>query len=251
MRGLLLLCALFAAGCYDSRFGERGGDAYVPLPTTTIGELNALFTGETFLVTGDVVVTGRVTANGRGDNFYRTICIEHNGAGMEILAGADQLHNDFPEGASISLRLKGLALGKSYGVLQTGVMPLAGSGLAADYIPSKAALDRAVIRSREPLQPIAPAVRSLGELTEQMCGTLVCVEDLQYAPEELADGTWAGYKRFIDADGREIHTYVRAYASFASGMVPAGRCSITGILQYDTPKARFILKLRDESDCVL
>lgn len=60
------------------------------------------------------------------------------------------------------------------------------------------------------------------------------------------------YKRFTDAGGAEIYTYVRNYAGFAGEEVPAGKsCSLTGILQYDDAgKGRYLLKLRDENDCM-
>lgn len=46
MRRLALLCvALFAAGCYDSRFGERGDDATPEPVTATIRQLREKFAG--------------------------------------------------------------------------------------------------------------------------------------------------------------------------------------------------------------
>lgn len=69
-------------------------------------------------------------------------------------------------------------------------------------------------------------------------------------PEDLTPGTWAGYKRFTDNAGAAVYTYVRSYARFADDEVPVGRCTLTGILQYDaTGEGRYILKLRDENDC--
>jgi hypothetical protein len=99
MRRLALLCvALLAAGCYDSRFGERGDDATPEPVTATIRQLREKFAGTTFPVTGDIVVSGRVTTSDYDENFYRTFCIEEDGAGIEVMAGIDHLHNDFPEG---------------------------------------------------------------------------------------------------------------------------------------------------------
>lgn len=45
---------------------------------------------------------------------------------------------------------------------------------------------------------------------------------------------------------------VRNYAGFAGEEVPAGKsCSLTGILQYDDAgKGRYLLKLRNENDCM-
>lgn len=251
MRRLALLCvALLAAGCYDSRFGERGDDATPEPVTATIRQLREKFAGTTFPVTGDIVVSGRVTTSDYDENFYRTFCIEEDGAGIEVMAGIDHLHNDFPEGCHVTLRLRGLALGESHGVLQAGRMPAAGSGFATDYIGSKAALDAAVTRNGEALEPIAPTLLSPGELTPERCGTLVRIGALGYTPEDLTPGTWAGYKRFTDDTGAAVYTYVRSYARFADDEVPVGRCTLTGILQYDaTGEGRYILKLRDENDC--
>ena len=77
--------------------------------------------------------------------------------------------------------------------------------------------------------------------------TLVRIERVRYAPDGLAEGTWAGNKRFTDQEGAAVYTYVRPYARFADYDIPAGRCALTGILQHDGN--RYLLKLRDETDC--
>ena len=221
MRRLPLLCAfLLLTGCYDSRFGERSGGEEPEPATATIAQLRQLYAGTTFVIATDVVVSGRVNTSDAEENFYRTFCVEEDGAGLEVMAGIDQLHNDFPPGSRVTLRLKGLALAAS----RTGEAP----------------------------QPIAPALLTIAELTPKRCGTLVRIDGLSYTPEDLTPGTWAGYKRFTDAGGAEIYTYVRNYAGFAGEEVPAGKsCSLTGILQYDDAgKGRYLLKLRDENDCM-
>lgn len=253
-RSLSLLSVLaLLTGCYDGPFGERSGGTEPEPATTTIGYLRETFAGETFAVTGDIVVTGRVTTSDAGGNFYRTLCIEQDGAGIEVMAGLDQLHNDYPEGCRVTLRLKGLALGESRGVLQAGRMPAAGSGYATDYIGgTKAALDAALSRTDDPIRPLVPTLLTIGELTPARSGTLLRIEGLRYTPEDLTPGTWSGYKRFTDERGAEIFTYVRAYAGFAEAEVPVGRCALTGILQYDPAGGgRYTIKLRDENDCML
>ena len=191
---LPLLCAfLLLTGCYDSRFGERSGGEEPEPATATIAQLRQLYAGTTFVIATDVVVSGRVNTSDAEENFYRTFCVEEDGAGLEVMAG-------------------------------TGEAP----------------------------QPIAPALLTIAELTPKRCGTLVRIDGLSYTPEDLTPGTWAGYKRFTDAGGAEIYTYVRNYAGFAGEEVPAGKsCSLTGILQYDDAgKGRYLLKLRDENDCM-
>lgn len=69
------------------------------------------------MIATDVVVSGRVNTSDAEENFYRTFCVEEDGAGLEVMAGIDHLHNDFPPGSRVTLRLKGLALGESRGIL--------------------------------------------------------------------------------------------------------------------------------------
>lgn len=136
-----------AAGCCDSSFGEPDDGAQPPPRTETIAALRALYAGETFPVTGDITVEGTVTSSDRARNFYRSLCIEDGNAAIEVMAGIDQLHNDYPAGCRVTLRLEGLAVGESRGVLQAGRLPDPGSGYATDYIGSKPALDAALILS--------------------------------------------------------------------------------------------------------
>ena len=242
--------ALLTAGCYDSRFGEPGGNAPEEPATETIAALRARYAGTPFTVTGDIVVAGTVTTSDRAENFYRTLCIEKDEAAVEVMAGIDHLHNDFPTGCHVTLRLKGLTVAESRGVLQIGRPPAAGSGYATDYIGSQPALAAVLARNGENLYSPTPALRRIPELTPALCGTLVRIDGLRYTPEDLSASTWSGYKRFADSDDNTVYTYVRTYARFADTDVPVGTVSLTGILQYDAAgDGRYILKLRDESDC--
>lgn len=246
----ILAAALLLGGCYDSSFGERDDAPAAEPVTTTIGDLRTRFAGATFAVTGDLVVRGTVTTSDRSENFYRTLCIEDDGAGLEVMAGIDHLHNDFPAGCRVTLRLRGLALGQSRGVLQAGRLPAPGSGYPTDYLGSPAAVGEYLSRDGEALQAVAPAVYTIAELKPELCGTLVRIEGVSYTPEELASGAWSGYKRFCNAAGETIYTYVRPGAAFAAEEVPAGVCSLTGILQRDdSDRERYILKLRNANDC--
>ena len=224
------VAALLLTGCYDSRFGEPDDDGEGKPATETIAALRDRYAGTPFTVTGDIVVTGRVASCDRAENFYRTLCICDAEAGLEVMAGIDHLHNGFPIGSRVTLSLRGLAIAESRGVLQ--------------------ALGSVLVRSGEALAAPSPAPLAIPALTESRCGTLVRIDGVRYTPEDLSAATWAGYKRFTDADGNAVYTYVRRYARFADAEVPAGTVSLTGILQYDAAgDGRYILKLRDENDC--
>ncbi|MBE6181292.1 MAG: hypothetical protein E7148_01170 [Rikenellaceae bacterium] len=251
-RGITLFLLLFLVGCHDTSFDNPAPDSGKEPATTTITELHNRFVKDPFVVTGNLIVKGIVTTSDRADNFYRTLCIEADGAALEFMAGIDHLHNDYPLGVQVTLRLRDLTLGKSRGVLQAGYAAEVGSVYPTSYLGSPAAVATHLTRDGEQLTPPTPTVYTIEELTPERCGTLVRIEALRYTPEELADGAWRGYSRFCDLAGHSIYTYVRTYANFADEEVPTSICSLTGILQHDTSGGgRFILKLRDSNDCQL
>lgn len=241
------------SGCYDSGFGTPDPEQNDEAVTEFLTDLRKNFTGSPTVLPDNVSVEGVVTTSDRAGNFYRTFCVEQDGAALEVMAGIDQLHNDFPIGCQVTLHLGGLTLSESYGVLQVGNRPAAGSGYEVDYLGSQAALEQVVVRRSERLVEPVPAPLTIPRLTPERCGTLVRIEGLLYQPEEeLFDMHWSGYRRFVDADGNGIYTYVRSYADFADEEIPSQSVTLTGILQYDAAgEGRFLLKLRDEEDCSL
>lgn len=102
----IVAAAATAAGCYDSRFGQPGAEQAPWTPTEHIAFLRERYAGETFEVTGDIVVEGVVTSDDTRGNFYRSLCIEEQGAAIEIMTGTDHLHNDYPRGCRVVLRLR-------------------------------------------------------------------------------------------------------------------------------------------------
>lgn len=244
---LFSAAALLLGGCYDSDFRTKGNPSQPTAVTTTIARFNEALVEETPVITGDIVLSGVVTTSDEAGNFYRTFCIEEAGAGLEVMAGIDQLHNDFPVGCRVTLHLRGLAAGRSRGVVQIGRDPAPGSGYTTDYIGSKPALDAHVERCDDALQAVLPTLLTIAELTPDRCGSLVRIDGLRYAPEQVIEASWAGEKRFRDDTGAEIRTYVRPYARFADREVPTGPGSITGILQRDDDGC-YLLKPRHEED---
>lgn len=143
---LLLVTLLSAGGCYDSHFSEAAGGAAAGEGNTPLSELRARYTGRPTLVEEDIRVVGYVTTSDRAGNFYRTLCIEQAGAALEVMVGLDHLHNDYPPGSRLMVRLRGLTLGLQYGVLQAGTRAEPGSGYATGYLGSRPAADAAIVR---------------------------------------------------------------------------------------------------------
>ena len=252
MRGLWLglICTLLTS-CYDSSFGEAEPEG-VPAVTTSIAELHRLVGQNSVRVDGDLVVRGRVTTSDEASNFYRSFCIEDEGFALEVMAGLDHLHNQYPLGSCVTVRLKDLVLGSHLGVLQVGKTAKEGSGFQTDFIGSLAVLSEHLFVDASALSNPEPEWVSIDELSTAHCGRLVLIPNLHYAPEETEDEdepTWSGYRRFADQQGHSIETYVRKYARFADRGLPQKESMLIGVVQYDRKSKRFILKLRDENDC--
>lgn len=246
-------CAAFAllVACHDGPFDEPAPDDDSLPATTTIADVRRLVGDASLTVTGDIAVSGTVTTSDRRYNFYHTLCIESDGAGMEVMAGVDRLHVDYPVGCRVTLLLKGLTLGSYRGVLQAGAKPDVGSYYPTGYLASPAALAARLVRSGEILRPVSPNCLTIGALNPELCGTLVRIDGLRFEPEAAAETTWAGTRKFCDASGAAVYTYVRTGADFADEEIPSGECSLVGILQYeDRSGGRYLLKLRDENDCL-
>lgn len=250
---LLLATLLSAGGCYDSHFSEAAGGAAAGEGNTPLSELCARYTGRPTPVEEDIRVVGYVTTSDRAGNFYRTLCIEQAGAALEVMVGLDHLHNDYPPGSRLMVRLRGLTLGLQYGVLQAGTRAEPGSGYATGYLGSRPAADAAIVRL-DGGQSVEPTLLHISELTPERCGTLVRIETLQLRSDdgEPAPETWSGYHTFADASGRTLRTYVRAYADFADAPIPTGEVTLTGILQLEGSSSdRYMLKMRYETDCLV
>lgn len=255
-------------GCYNSTRLPDGEGAELH-PNMTLAELRKLWSGETFEIQDDVVVGGVVTSSDKEGNFYQTFTISDKTGAAEIMAGMRDLHNPYPVGCRIAVRLKGCAVGVGQGVLQIGMKPKSYSNYVVDYFYTKVLLDRHIVSSDD-IVDVAPVSVACAELNVEMCGTLVRVEGVQLVTdgevttENVQDGDkqpdtsqlpalWAGYQAFADADGNRIYTYTSSYASFAAERVPTELCDITGILQYGPVAGvlgeRFILKMRSDDDC--
>lgn len=239
-----------------------GGESDVK-PNMTLAELRGLWHGATFEVTKPMVVSGVVTSSDRAGNFYHTFTIADETAAAEIRAGMRDLHNPYPIGCRLWVRLEGCAVGVERGVLQIGLLPESYSNYTVDYFYSKVLLDRHIVRCGD-VAEVTPTKMEYDDLRVDMCGSLVRVEGVQLQPDLPEQGEqpeqgdsqpakWTGYRTFADADGNRLYTHTSNYADFAAEEVPTTPCDITGILQYDKVAGVegecFILKMRSIDDC--
>ena len=239
------------------------------VPNMSLGELRGLWRGKTFEITEPIVVGGVVTSSDKAGNFYQTFTIEDATGAAEIRAGMRDLHNPYPVGCRLTVKLEGCAVGVERGVLQIGLKPETYSNYTVDYFYSKVLLDKHIVRSGD-VVGVSPLRVAYGDLSDKKCGRLVQIESLSLLVETGDDAeddaedesevatpqpaTWRGYRAFADGEGNRVYTYTSDYADFAAEEVPTIPCDITGILQLEkiagVEGECFVLKMRSEDDCV-
>lgn len=249
LRLLLIAVASLAMACSEE-FPTDGPTGHEVATTTTLAALQALQTDRVVTIDEELVVAGRVTTSDAKGNFYRSLLIEEGGSALEVMVALDGLHNDYPIGAKLYVRLQGLSLGRRLGVLQAGLPADPASSFEIDYIPSKAAAQKHLTRSAAPLAELLPKTLTLKELTPELCGLRIRIENLKHMPESPDESPFlAGYHRYEDSEGHAIYLYVRDYADFALQPLPTTLSLLTGILQYDARgEGRYLIKPNDAHD---
>ncbi|NBJ04684.1 hypothetical protein D1647_00570 [Alistipes sp. Z76] len=252
---LLVIATLVGCRGYDAPTDDGGTPQ---APNISIADLHDLCGKGPLNIDEPLVAGGYVTSSDRAGNFNRTFTIEDPTGGMEIMAGLYDLHNIYPSGCYVTVRLEGCAVAESHGVLQAGISAEEYDRYPTSYFSSRALLDRHV-RRYDIRREVAPAPLSTSELDTRLCGKLVTIGPLRPTTTEHADGwnvnadgTWSGYNFFADDRGTTVAVYTSAYADYADRCVPDRRVALTGILQYGTADGEdcFMIKMRDENDCI-
>lgn len=250
IRIFLAVATALSAGCYDRHtLPDNPGEAETA--TISIAEFKRQCAEGVPEIDADAIIAGLVTTSDEAGNFYKSFFIEDSSGGIEIMAGTYDIHNRYPVGVTVSVRLKGCAAAPSYGGLQVG-LPAADYSLdEVSYFESDILLDRHIAHGTE-ISVVMPAEIRVSDASTDACGRLVVIRGLKYVPEESdTDRAFRGYRRFEDADGNAIYTYVSDYADFAGEEIPESELSVCGILQYGnvTGKGdRYIIKPRSADD---
>lgn len=232
-------------------------DSTPPTTNISLGELRSLVADRTLTIEQDLVIGGYVTSCDKANNFYHTFTFEDLTAGAELMAGMYDLHNLFPKGYYVTIRLKGCTLARYNGILQIGRKAKSYSNYPTDYFTSRILLEEHVT-CHNSYNPVAPAPAYIKELTTDMCGTLITIGGLRLCSASYQDiwqvnqeGQWRGYNIFCDKDSNIIVVYTSEYADYALEAIPTQQVALTGILQQSkfNGKECFLIKMRDEKDC--
>jgi len=254
-----LLALLLVSSCVDQDFDTppaNGEDPDIPASAIiSIKELKDMHQfGTINQLESDKYIVGLVTANDESGNFFQTIIMEDETAGILLLIEQSGLSNLYPVGRRLFVRLDDLYLSDFNGLIQLAgqVSDTDGDGVVdrVDGI-EEVLVDEIVLRGQFGLEVI-PTVVNLGELNDDKIGSLIQLENVQFidsdAGETYADaaGQRSVNRTIETCDGGSIIVRSSGFANFANQLTPEGNGTLTAVYTiFGTTKQ---LVIRDTSD---
>ncbi|OMP78997.1 MULTISPECIES: DUF5689 domain-containing protein [unclassified Chitinophaga] len=249
--GMLLLLSLTFGACkrqYDEPPYATDPDIQA---TTTIAELQAMYTGTPVEITDSLIIVGVVTGNDQEDNLYKKITLQDATAGIEIEIDQSSLYASYPVGRRLFINLKGLTLGTYNGLLELGLG--VNSSNQPQRISSSVIDDFITVGSTGNV--VEPVEVTISELSSTYQSMLVSIKDVEFADSYLSStyadsvNSTTANVTLQDCSANTLSVRTSGYASFANKTVAQGKGTITGIYSfYNSDKQFYIRTLDDVAD---
>ena len=200
---------------------------------------------------GELIISGYVVSNDEAGNFYKTLVIqdqpENPTAGIQIDVDVTSLFGQFKPGRKVYVKLNGLGMDDSNGVLHIGMV----DGNSIGRIPAPVFGDY-VVRSNE-VATIVPKVITPSQYSDSYINILVQIDDMQLSSEELgqpyanASDTYTVNRYLVNCvDDSETIIRNSGFADFKNELFPMGRGSVVAVFsKYNSDYQLFI---RDTED---
>ena len=192
-------------------------------------------------------IEGYVVSSDASGNFFEEIIIQNSPdendlsndprAGLKIDINVRDLSNFYNYGRKVYVKLNGLAVGESSGVLTLGRLD---GGALGQLEPFE--YKEYVIRDPE-VANITPKMVAISDLTEQDENTLVKITDSQFIKSDIentntyageASDSFDGFRTIKNCESNATITLqTSTFADFKSFPLAAGRGSISGIFSRD------------------
>lgn len=193
----------------------------------------------------DIYIEGYVVSSDAAGNFFKELIIQNKidegtteqdpRLGIKVDINVASLSDTYELGRKVYIKLTGLSIGESNGVLTIGT----GDGAQVKQI--QPAQYRNVVIKTEEVATITPKVAQIQDLTEQDLNTLIKLDNMQLNRFELG-ATFAtepidefdGFRTLESCDtGVSILLQTSTFSDFKGLIVPQGQGSITGVFSRD------------------
>ncbi len=257
----IIVISTFSTCVKDGDFETPKVDCTEPqiAATTTIQQVKEMYTfGGAKIIETDLIIEGYVVSSDKSGNIYKSISIqdkpENPTTAIKISINQTNIYTRYNVGRKIYVKLKGLAVGYSFGSVQIGVAT--GDGLEG-ILSSE--LDKYILRSCE-VEEIIPKKVAISALNKAMLEMLIEIENVQFKSGDLgksygnANNTATVNRVLESVDNScnfldEVILRNSGFAKFKNNMLPEGKGSVVAVFSnyYDD----FQLYLRDTDDVKL
>lgn len=235
---VLLMLAAVSCGRASTLAYDDSDDGGVSHPSeVSVAYLRSLAAGESTVIDKPYSICGRVTATDAYGEYFKTICIEDDTGGVEVLIEGFALYRRFALYDRVRIACHGLALGRYGSRIQLGTPP-AGE-YAADHIP-ESDVDRYIFVDKDADGSFEPVAVSIAGLRPEHVGRTVMIAGLSAADAgsswcatDPMTGSFADTERTVyDNAGNRLTVCLRGECRYAAEPIPDGGFSLCGILEY-------------------
>ncbi|WP_198537133.1 DUF5689 domain-containing protein [Capnocytophaga cynodegmi] len=252
MYGVLLLSAIGFISCVKDTDYELPNleDLKKNIPAfdgkiVTFTQAAASATTDVTPYTSNDAIEGYVVSSDEGGNFYKKIYIQNadKTAGVSVSINKSGLYTEFPVGAKVQIRLKGLTTQINNGGLEIGYdIYTSGSGRKSVGQMAEAIYKKHVYNMQESLKKRAELTKADTSIdvlkTNENVNQLITLKNVSFessasgktyhiAKNDPQNGT--NYN-LIDSNGKTITFRTSKYAKFINEPVASGLLEVTGVL---------------------
>lgn len=194
----------------------------------------------------DEAIEGYVISSDEGGNFYKKIYIQNENKTQALSVALDKsgIYTEFPIGAKVQLRLKGLTTQLNNAITEVGYKIYKNEKSGRESVGSMA---EAIYKThlydmggeRKTLASLAKEVTSIETVkNDAHVGQLITLKGVHF-PNEVVGKTMydknkdlggATNYKLTDANGKTIDFRTSSYAKFKDEKVPSGTLDVTGVL---------------------
>lgn len=205
----------------------------------------------------DEAIEGYIISSDEGGNFYKKIYIQNEDKTQALSVALDKsgLYTEFPIGAKVQLRLKGLTTQHNNAITEVGYKIYKNEKSGRESVGSMA---EAIYKThlydmggeRKTLASLAKEVTSIETVkNDAHVGQLITLKGVHF-PNEVVGKTMydknkdlggATNYKLTDANGKTIDFRTSSYAKFKDEKVPAGTLDVTGVLSKFNTSWQFMI----------
>lgn len=192
------------------------------------------------------IVDAWVVSSDQGGNIYKSIFVQDETGGMEILINKTGLYNDFPVGQKVFINCIGLVVGDYHNQYRMGWIYNGGVGQIHDqYVTNYFSKDGMPDLSKAPFE--ITEIQSIADLTPENQSKLVIIRDCEFADvskgKPLSDND-VSTEHTVNFNGASIVVRTSNYAKFRSVTCPTEKVTLVGILTQYNSTYQLLLRTR-------